>query len=179
MLVKKILLLCALTFANLYAGCYAQIDSTKYPVIEIGIGENMVRVCDDYLLDYNSISSQELDYFELDAFFSVIGTKHQSGFLLVDVEIDSVINESPQRWTAGIENLTICIIENDSEQPALETEPSDKKIRLKLKSFYSISFVGHGECHYLIKDNTKEDLINIPSEMVKNNLMHVINYYTH
>lgn len=179
MFVKKILLLCVLAFANLYAGCYAQIDSTKYPVIEIGIGENMTRICGEDLLDYNSMSSQELDYFELDAFFSVIGAKRQSGFLLVDVEIDSVINESPQRWTAGIENLTICIIENDSEQPTLETEPSDRKIRLKLKSFYSISFVGHGECHYLIENNTKENLIKIPSEMVKNNLMYVINYYTH
>lgn len=178
MIIKKILLLYVLAFVNLAVDCYAQIDSTKYPVIEIGIGENMTRIHADDLLGCSSVSSKRLDYYILDAFFSVIGTKRQFDFLLVDVKVDSVISESPQRWTAGIENLTICIIEDESEQPKVEMEPSDRKIRLKLQSFYSINFIGHGECHYLIQNNTKEEFTQIPSEMVKNNLMHVINYYT-
>ena len=173
------LILCLLIFFYQYVYCYAQIDSTNCSVIEIGIGKDMTRIHSDDLLDCGSVSSRELDYYKLDAFFSVIGTKRQSDFLLVDVKIDSVVNESPQRWTSGIENLTICIIKDDSEQLEVETEPSNRKIRLKLQSFYSINFIGHGEDYYLIKNNTKEEFIKIPSEMVKNNLMHVINYYTH
>lgn len=170
----RFVILCGMTFFYQCVGCYAQIGSTHCPVIEIGMVDNPKRISCDSLGDCGLISTMGLCYFQLDAIAIVTDVNNYSNHYLVDVKIDSIINESPKDWTIGVEQLTICLSEKDAETTKVGIAPSDKKVRLKLKSIRSVNYIGHGEEYYLINSNANEGFVKIPFSLVKNNLMQLM-----
>ena len=145
---------------------------------QILIGDSSFSPEQYYKVMEESNSQMSMEYYEIDAQFTVIDTKDYGDVALFNLKIDSVISIHPLKEFKkilegekdGESVLTIYYWKEDNKINIQKTS----KCRMCLRSYRPINYVGHGECCTLFFNCLTGERIEICNADIKTILMEVI-----
>ncbi len=154
--------------------CYSQDTALQRPVIIIGQGSSAVIADNHYLDSMNKIVQSmevELQYYKVEAIFSVNSIQDDSILRLIDVKVDSLIDCNPSEWINTGELITMFQWADDKYNNESAKFQVGDRFYASLQSYSPKLAVGHGEDYIVVRDTDYCKQVEVPFSKIKKRLM--------
>ncbi len=113
----------------------------------------------------------ELQYYKVEAIFSVNSIQDDSILRLIDVKVDSLIDCNPSEWINTGELITMFQWADDKYNNESAKFQVGDRFYASLQSYSPKLAVGHGEDYIVVRDTDYCKQVEVPFSKIKKRLM--------